>query len=136
MRILVLLLLTFSFVCSFAQKKEEYFQQDVNYEIHVELDDVYHTLNGRITIDYKNNSPETLDYLYFHLWPNAYKNDETALAKQLYESGDTKFYYSDDIDRGYIDKIDFTTEGNKLSWIYENDIDICKVYLNQNLEVD
>ncbi len=133
MRIFVLLLLTFSFVFSFAQKKEEYFQQEVNYEIHVELDDVYHTLNGRITIDYTNNSPETLEYLFFHLWPNAYKNDETALAKQLYESGETNFYYSDENDRGYIDKIDFTTEGNKLSWVYENDIDICRVYLNQNL---
>ena len=67
---------------------QEYFQQEVNYIINVTLNDGPHTLDGFVDIDYTNNSNENLDILWFHLWPNAYRNNTTALAKQKLENGD------------------------------------------------
>ena len=60
-----------------------YWQQDVDYEIHVALDDVNHIVTGDITIKYTNNSPDTLRQIWMHVWPNAYMNTETALAKEF-----------------------------------------------------
>jgi hypothetical protein len=84
-----------------------YWQQQVNYTITVSLNDKEHTLDGLERIDYINNSPDTLRFIWFHLWPNAYKNDKTAFSDQLLENGNTKFYFSNNEDRGYINKLDF-----------------------------
>ncbi len=88
-------------------QNQPYFQQQVDYNIEVILDDNKHELQGVINISYVNNSPDTLQYLYFHLWPNAYKNIHTAFAKQQVQNGDTEFYFSKKEDRGYIDGLDF-----------------------------
>ena len=68
--------------------QENYFQHEVNYKIDVTLDDVTHKLSAFEKIEYINNSLQPLNYIYFHLWPNAYKNNETSLAKQLLENGE------------------------------------------------
>ncbi len=62
------------------QAQSGYFQQEVDYAIEVALNDSSHVLRGNIAIDYTNNSPDDLDFIYFHLWPNAYKNKKTAFA--------------------------------------------------------
>ena len=77
-----LLLLT---LLSFNLSAQEYFQQEVNYIIDVELNDENHTLKGMVYIDYTNNSPNDLEFIWFHLWPNAYKDNSTALYKQKIE---------------------------------------------------
>ena len=87
----------------FAQPDSNYFQQEVNYEIHVALNDELHQLDGKETIWYKNNSKKTLNYIYFHLWPNAYKDHKTALTKQLLEENNTMLYFSHDKHLGFID---------------------------------
>ena len=71
---LVLTTLFIYFSIAYAQ---EYWQQQVNYRIDVELDDVNHMLRGVESMEYTNNSPDELDRIYIHLWPNAYKNDKT-----------------------------------------------------------
>ncbi|MEO5642759.1 MAG: M1 family metallopeptidase [Bacteroidia bacterium] len=117
---------------TFAQKA--YFQQDVAYDIKVSLDDVKHELNAFETIIYKNNSPDELTFIYMHLWPNAYKNNETALGQQLKEDGSLFFYYADDKDRGYIDSLDFKVNGESVKLEYfEGNIDIGKIILNKPL---
>ena len=90
---------------------QNYFQQEVDYIIDVSLNDNLHTLKGFIEIDYTNNSPQTLDTLWFHLWPNAYKNNSTRLAQQKIEDGDTKFHYSTEEEKGYIDSLKFRVNG-------------------------
>ena len=85
----------------------QYWQQQVNYTIDVSLNDKEHTLDGFEKIEYTNNSPDTLKFIWFHLWPNAYKNDKTAFSDQLLENGSTKFYFSDKEQKGYINKLDF-----------------------------
>ena len=80
--------------CQFATAFSQYWQQQVNYNIDVSLNDKEHTLAGFEKIEYINNSPDTLRFIWFHLWPNAYKNDKTAFSDQLLENGNTKFYFS------------------------------------------
>lgn len=85
----------------------QYWQQQVNYTIDVTLNDKDHSLDGFEKIEYINNSPDTLRSIWFHLWPNAYKNDKTAFSDQLLENGNTKFYFSDQEEKGYINRLDF-----------------------------
>jgi len=97
--------------CQSFNKTQNYFQQRVNYKISVTLNDADNTLDGFINIDYTNNSPDTLQYIWFHLWPNAYKNDKTAFSDQLLENGRTDFYFSDNDKRGYINRLNFKVNG-------------------------
>ena len=101
--------LYFQIPISFCQSK--YFQQQVNYSIDVTLNDVQKTLDGFEIIDYTNNSPDTLQYIWFHLWPDAYKNDRTAVSEQMLQLGNTDFYFSDESKRGYINRLDFKVNG-------------------------
>ena len=107
---------------------QNYFQQEVNYKIEVQLDDKSHTLQAFEQIEYINNSPDKLEFIYFHLWPNGYKNGETALAKQ--KGSNNKWFY-DQKTNGYIDSLDFKIDGQPAKWEYDkNHIDICKLILN------
>ncbi|MCK4664944.1 MAG: M1 family metallopeptidase [Bacteroidales bacterium] len=114
---------------------QEYFQQEVNYKINVKLDDKNNLLIADETIEYINNSPDTLKFIYFHLWPNAYKNNQTAFAKQYLENGYLYFKNSEEKDRGYIDSLDFKVNNENIFWEYDSVyIDICKLHLNKPLK--
>jgi len=52
-----------------------YWQQDVAYKIHAVIDEVTHQIKGREQLDYTNNSPDTLRYVFFHLFQNAFVKD-------------------------------------------------------------
>ena len=121
--------------CIFSgQIPSEYFQQFVEYEIDVELNDENHTLSAYLKLNYTNNSNDKLDFIWFHLWPNAYKNNETAFAKQRLRLGSTKFHYSDRDDQGYIDSLGFKVNNEKLELSFHPKwIDVAKVSLNKPL---
>ncbi len=87
--------------------QQKYWQQKTDYNISVTLNDVDHSLKGYEKIDYYNNSPDTLSFIWIHLWPNAYKNDRTAFSDQTLIKGSTKFYFSEEKDRGYINQLSF-----------------------------
>jgi hypothetical protein len=93
-----------------AHSQKTYWQQQVNYKIDVALNDKEHSLDAYERIDYTNNSPDTLRFIWFHLWPNAYKNDRTAFADQTLRNGSTKFYFSADSMRGYINLLEFKVD--------------------------
>ena len=113
---------------------QDYFQQKVDTYIDVELDDKNHILRGFEKIVYHNNSPSDLNKIIIHLWPNAYKNNNTNLAKQKYSDGSTSFKYADSIDLGYIDSLDFKVNGYKVEWEFLNKkIDISEIYLKKPL---
>ncbi len=128
-------LITFFFVITVsAGSQDPYFQQEVNYTIQVKLDDHNHVLTAYETIEYINNSPDTLEFIYLHLWPNAYKNTNTAFAKQALEDGSGSFYFAAENRRGYIDSLNFQSIGRTLTWEFHKEhIDICKVMLNEPL---
>ncbi len=129
----VYLIFLFAFgICS--SNGQNYFQQEVNYTINVKLDDSLNMLRAFESIEYINNSNNTLSFIYFHLWPNAYKNNKTALAKQLLENGSTDLYFAKPNDLGYIDSLDFKVNGESIKWVYDSiNIDICKLILNSPL---
>lgn len=122
-------------ISSFAQNNN-YWQQNVGYTINVALDDKNNSLKGDISIVYKNNSPETLEYIWFHIWPNAYKNDSTALFQQLINDT-TSHEDLSNITRGYIDGLNFKVNGKIAKTephAHPGYIDIVKVLLPKNLK--
>lgn len=89
-----------------------YWQQQVDYSIDVTLNDTANELDGYVKMDYYNNSPDTLFFIWLHVWPNAYKNDRTAFSDQLLVNGRTDFYFSTEDKRGYINRLDFKVNGS------------------------
>ncbi len=110
-RILPLLLLL-----PFTATAQDYFQQQVDYTISVRLDDEQHVLHAKESFVYTNNSTTSLDTLWIHLWPNAYRDRNTALCDQMDRTGDLSLHFAPEADRGFIDSLDFNIEGNKLAW--------------------
>src|SRR5690349_4492845 len=93
---------------------QAYWQQQVDFKIEASLDDQKHVIKGFETVDYTNNSPDGLYFIWFHLYPNAYKNDSTAFARQLLAEKDGKDRLKAITDRGFIDSLNFTANGQRL----------------------
>ncbi len=117
-----------------------YWQQRVDTRLSVTLDDHHHFLRGHITLDYYNQSPDTLTYIYFHLYPNAYSSDRSAYTRQAVENGNTDFYFSKREQGGYIDSLEFsrlvtvqTEERIRLGVVETEHPDVVKVMLDQPL---
>jgi hypothetical protein len=114
--------------------QKPYFQQVANISMSVTLDDQANTLRGFQKLEYQNNSPDSLDFIFIHLWPNAYKDNSTALAGQLLRLGKRDFNYASDEERGYIDSLAFSREGKLLRFNYlEENQDICRLELDNKL---
>lgn len=129
--IVTLILLT---VVTLRSTAQSYWQQEVNYTISVKLDDKNHLLRGQESFEYINNSPQTLDFLYIHLWPNAYRDGKTALGKQQYAGGEQELTFGADSIKGSIDSLSFTVDGVPTYFEYDaNNPDIAKLVLSTPL---
>lgn len=129
-----LLLFTLLLLASTRTFGQDYWQQQVDYTITVKLDDVKHLLSGHERFVYHNQSPQTLDFIYIHLWPNAYTSWKTDLGKQLYEDGDDLLRFGNDSVRGGIDSLHFQVNGqDAVLQIDPKKPDIAKLILNQAL---
>ena len=127
--------LKFIFVFSFVSigTAQSYWQQEVNYTIVARLDDKKHEISAFEVFEYVNNSPNSLDKIYIHLWPNAYRNGNTALAKQQYKSGNNILSFGNDSLKGGIDSLDFQSNGTRLKWEYDaKNSDICILQLQNS----
>tara|TARA_R110000868_G_scaffold232835_2_gene486444 strand:+ start:4956 stop:7388 length:2433 start_codon:yes stop_codon:yes gene_type:complete len=60
----------------------DYWQQQVDYDIRIHLDEREKTLTGSASIDYTNNAPDTLDFLWFQLDQNRFRPDSIAVMTQ------------------------------------------------------
>ncbi|MBB2151612.1 M1 family metallopeptidase [Pedobacter gandavensis] len=100
------------FVCfsSFGFAQDKYWQQAVSYKIDVTLNDQTKTLKGSEKIVYKNNAPSTLDFIWFHIWPNAYKQESTALFQQL-KNDTSRSKKMEKYSYGSIDGLNFKVNG-------------------------
>ncbi len=130
-----ILLFIMGFGIALNAQKKPYFQQEVNYTIHVTLNDKEHTLSGDISFDYLNNSPDVLPEIWVHLWPNAFKHRHTAFCKQKLRDGNTRLYFAQDRDLGYFKNLDFSANSQKASWKYDpQNPDIARITLPQPLQ--
>ncbi len=124
----------FILLCTLSAGSVYAWQQDLKYDINVSLDDVQNILIGEITIDYTNNSPDTLSYLMVHLYPNAYKSESSVYNKQLVYNRKTNFYTSEKKDRGYIDSLMFSVDKKRVFYTnYKGDEDVVFITLNEKL---
>lgn len=130
-----LLVFVVSFLNAFAiyAQDSSYWQQEVHYKIDVTLDDKQHLLNGKLDLNYINKSPDTLKYIWFHIWPNAYSSEKTALAKQLKARKDGKKFSEQE--KGFIKDLSFTSDNKTLKTEPDRENpDIVKVLLNDALK--
>lgn len=88
MKIFLCFILVFSY--SFAQ--HNYWQQSVDYQINVIVDDINNRISGDEVLIYQNNSSDTLKEIYFHLYWNAFKKGSHAFEKMnVSELNDSDF---------------------------------------------
>src|SRR5436309_9438439 len=73
----------------------DYWQQHVSYTISGTLIDSIHSFDGKLSVVYTNNSPDTLHEVWFHLYYNAFQP-----GSMMHERGKALN------DRGVADKID------------------------------
>ena len=110
------------------------FHQNLAYQIDATIDTSRSQLKGFLKVEYRNNSPVSLNELHVHLYPNAYRSRETALTRQLVELGETGLFFADEDARGFIDSLDFYVNGESVTWKLNADHpDIAIIELNTNL---
>src|SRR5205085_3648712 len=81
-----------------------------------------------------NHSPVTLRFIWFHICPNAYKNDRTAFSEQLLKERRIDFYFSKPYQKGYINQLNFKVDGSNATIVNDSsNIDIIKVLLPKPL---
>ena len=144
-KFLLLFILSFSLSLAFTQtyrsssnpyywknKKpfEGYWQQDVHYKIRASVNEKTDVISATEELTYYNNSPDTLKYVYFHLYQNAFQPgsyfDQLTKANKV----NPKYvrYESQKKNQELLSITSNNTELNK-----EVDNTIVKVYLNTPL---
>lgn len=64
-----------------------YWQNRADYKINVKLDDVAQSVSGEVEITYKNNSPESLNYVWLQLDQNAFSDSSRAAKTTPIQGG-------------------------------------------------
>ncbi len=108
----------------------DYWQQDVHYKIEAQIDEKTDILHGKETLTYWNNSPDTLKFVYFHLYANqavkgSYMDELTKANNKIPTYGK---YQKEGLG---IEILSMQTDGVELKT--EEDNTILKVYLNEAL---
>ncbi len=88
-------------------------QQEVQYDIRATLDEKRHELQSQMQITYINHSPDSLTFIYFHLWANAYKDRGTDFAQHQLKRGNLAFHFSSEEERGGYRDLEFRS-GEKI----------------------
>jgi hypothetical protein len=109
-------------------------KQSLRYDLHVKFNPIEKSLDALMKLQYTNHSPDTLSFIWFHVWPNAYRNDRTFYSEQLLENGDTRYYFSSREQKGYLNRLDFRVNGS-LAVIQDHPeyIDVVKLILPKPL---
>lgn len=102
------------------------------YQIEVVYDEVEKTLDGKMTVDYVNNSDALLDEVCFHLYPNAYR--EGAQFSPIDDSLKADAY-GNGVSYGGIDVNEVYVNGTVALYdICGEDDDILRVYFDEIIE--
>lgn len=75
----------------------DYWQNRVDYSIQATLDDQAHTLTGKITITYTNNSPDDLPFIWLHMEQNRFTENSRGTLTTPIEGN----RYSGEVNGGY-----------------------------------
>ena len=103
-----------------------YWQQDVYYNIKASINDSTDIIDGQLQLVYSNNSPDTLRYVFFHLYQNAFQPG--AYLDDLQEENGADVKYGRYESQGLGTKVEqMRSEGVDLKTELDNTI--LKVYL-------
>ena len=118
-----------------AQSGQAYWQQEVDYQIDVTLNDSTHVLTGSQLITYINHSPDTLKLIWMHLWPNAYSSNQTPLAREKFNQYSTRMVDWEEEDFGWIRIDSVRTTDYEIKWQYRSpdSTDVARFNLPQPL---
>src|SRR5438128_2741370 len=65
----------------------KYWQNRADYQINTSLDDQQHRVDGTVQINYTNNSPQALNFLWLQLDQNIYSQSSRGVAATAIEGG-------------------------------------------------
>lgn len=133
MRLSLLILCTIAGGIAGAQTP--YWQQELRYDIRAELNEREKTITAFETIVYKNNSPHALEFIWFHIWPNAYSHDSTALRMQI-KNDSARSKKETQAGFGSIEGLEFRVNDQPVKTEAHTNpqyIDVIKVLLNEPL---
>ena len=109
----------------------DYWQQDVYYQIKANVDERTDIITAQETLSYWNNSPNDLDYVYFHLYQNAYQPE--SYHAELNEQNSNKLKYGPyEQEKKGTEVHSIESNGKKLQSQLDNTI--LKVFLNEPLK--
>ncbi len=108
-----------------------YWQQDLDYKMEARLNVKKRVIFGKERLIYYNNSPDTLTFVFFHLFQNAYKKG-SYLDKLRRSHGDYSIAHLKKSQEGGTD-IRKMKDGSGQPLKYVIDNTIMRVYLNQSL---
>ena len=70
----------------------QYWQQEIDYKIEIDFDNINNQYRGVQKIEYTNNSPETLRKVFFHMYFNAFRpGSEMAIRQDNSADKNTRF---------------------------------------------
>ncbi|MDR1876706.1 MAG: M1 family metallopeptidase [Flavobacteriaceae bacterium] len=93
-----LVFICFALVGFFAQSQiGAYYQQQADYDMNIEVDAKNYRYKGSQSVAYTNNSPDTLNVFYFHLYWNAFQPNSMMDQKlqQLQKGSDQRMINTD-----------------------------------------
>lgn len=109
---------------------EGYWQQDVAYKINANIDEVSDVITGYEELTYTNNSPDTLYFVYFNLYQNAYQPG--SYLDKLHQENEVHPHYGKyESARLGITLDEITANGNTLKTQYDNTV--VRIYLDKPL---
>ena len=115
----------------------QYWQQSVDYTMSVSLDEKTSNYSGKQKLIYKNNSPETLHKVFYHLYFNAFQPG-SEMAVQLKNSPDKNTRFDVNLDsitkdqQGFLKVENLTQDGALVKTIDSETI--LEVILNKPIE--
>ena len=109
----------------FSDPIDSYWQQKVDYDMDITLHDSIRQITGTTVIKYTNNSPDSLNKLYLHLYPNAFQTGSVKSREYISFSGRASRakYFKNKLD-GFTSKIeihdfDVALPEKGASWIHK-----------------
>lgn len=109
------------FTAAFAQNNTRYWQQEADYKMDVQMDVKNFQYQGKQELKYTNNSPDTLNRVFYHLFFNAFQpGSEMDVRSRTIKDPDSRV--GDRISKlspseiGYVKPTSFTQDGKKLNY--------------------
>ena len=128
------LFFTTVFFSAFGQNQTNYWQQEVDYKMNVQMDVKTFQYKGTQELKYTNHSPDTLNKVFYHLYFNAFQpGSEMDVRSRTIADPDSRV--GDRISKlspteiGYIKPTLFTQDGTKAAYKIEGTV--MEVMLNK-----